>query len=118
MNKLYLTIFGLCLIVLSQCGTTKCPYPPQYNILSLSWLGEFCSENSCNDLYDQWDQTTITIHGLWPSPRVKNGRPYENVRYCSENVMECQEDYLMGFNYNFLMENDTELKADLDRLWP
>ena len=42
----------------------------------------------------------------------------KKVHYCHENVMECQEDYLMGFNYDLLMENGTDLKADLDRLWP
>ena len=52
-------------------GKPKAPKEYEYNALTLSWLGEFCSHSatSCKPGWNNgtlWDGKTFTIHGFWP----------------------------------------------------
>lgn len=110
------------LFVASQAYDVRCPYPYKYNILALSWLGEFCSENDCNSNYDKWDHKTITIHGFWPSPNPKNDRPAIEYDLCRKsNPADCERNEPMAFEvfgYDYLTSNETGLKEDLATYWP
>ena len=105
--KIQLTVLLSSLLILSLSADVYCPDPYKYNVFALSWLGEFCTENTCNAEFDEWDQTSFTIHGFWPSPNTRN-HPYHKYPLCNsrENIQNCYGPLSFdALGYDYLMSN-------------
>ena len=94
-------------------SSDQCPDKATYdfNLLTLSWTGEFCTEHDCVCMWDaDWNGKMATVHGFWPSGSARN---YLDC-FGYQGDENCMDDGF-AFDYSLL---GIDVKRQMDIHWP
>lgn len=109
-------VFALILLAIS---CRQCPLADyDFNLLTLSWPGEFCTESKCLKNWEHlWKGNIATIHGFWPS--WSKNYPYHCEQSWRDGDQACMNGaFMKELDIDKYFKNDKQLLDDIAHYWP